>query len=623
MAGLPKNFPGDLFVGVIAGGDITDPPQDHSSNQRVLSPWEHGPDVNIEDLNFSSLMHSPTGFSQQWFHGALDPGTVVFGSKTLGQNQVQIFGQANDVQNGGQGQGGGMLMGGHVAELQKRSIKINTPPQIKEAESRGAKVRIISEKGKQHSRSLLEGLPSHGALFDMAGWRMPQVQNVPTAKQDYSSIQTNDMLGALGGELMSMGGMMQGLMSSFGSTMGAGGGGGAGGGVGGGAQNISSGSYTDYKGQIATSKSSLTKANANTSIYSAVPYYDGVTTVPTINVTTTTPNVDATVTASNAVINTANTSATRNANSFTVTTSYDGDPGKLGTGYLRHVGLFDLAYGYDPALVSRVANTGFVLSSGSASNTLTNFDGSYADYYGANSDITRMDIILNSIPNNMKLAINNLSILVQGVEGSNILNHSTSNRVHLETYLDNACDLLSQVTCMADLMSALKRLQYDQSLFGLEKIPDAVVPVQTAWGNTTANVAPTGAVTINYTAAQKAAMNTQYTLMTSPTTSPSPVGLSNANSTNATTSTASSGGSSGGGGSGGGSGGGGGGGSNMFGQSAGTMMDMFKRMAPQAEQSANKLMQTVSQGQDFTKLWKVAQTTLQGGNPISDNLIKF
>ena len=75
MTGHPKNFPGNYQIGVVAGGHDADKPGDQSSNMRIYNPLVHGPDVEKEHLNFSPMSHSPTGFSQQWFHGALDPGT--------------------------------------------------------------------------------------------------------------------------------------------------------------------------------------------------------------------------------------------------------------------------------------------------------------------------------------------------------------------------------------------------------------------------------------------------------------------------------------------------------------------------------------------------------------------
>ena len=98
----PKNYPGgtQIQIGVIAGGDVTDPAEDHSCNQRVYSPLEHSPDgVKLKHLALSPMKHSPTNQSQQTFPGAMDPGTLVYVMKTTGQNQVSIVGQANDLYN--------------------------------------------------------------------------------------------------------------------------------------------------------------------------------------------------------------------------------------------------------------------------------------------------------------------------------------------------------------------------------------------------------------------------------------------------------------------------------------------------------------------------------------------
>ena len=112
-----------------------------------------------------------------------------------------------------------------------RSLPINTPPDIQEStDADGVKIRKIKEKGEQHSFGLLDGLPSHGASFAMSGYRLPELPNVPTARQQNTQMLNQDMMEQMMGQIMSMSQMFQGLMGNMG---GAGGGGGQGGGQGG------------------------------------------------------------------------------------------------------------------------------------------------------------------------------------------------------------------------------------------------------------------------------------------------------------------------------------------------------------------------------------------------------
>lgn len=236
----PKNFPGQIQIGIIAGGDVKDPAEDHSCNQKVYSPIEHSPDgVKLDHLAFSPMSHSPTNHSQQSFPGCLDPGSLVYVLKNTGQNQVTILGQANDIHNSDTNRIAGnldLMSNPIVNELMERTIKINIPPNIEETTERGAKVKKIKEKNEEHKHSLLKGLPTHGALFGMSGLRLPDIKQIPTALQKFQNVMTEDMMGNMPGSMMSLGQMFQGLQGQLGGLMGGmGGGGGAGGGAGAGA----------------------------------------------------------------------------------------------------------------------------------------------------------------------------------------------------------------------------------------------------------------------------------------------------------------------------------------------------------------------------------------------------
>lgn len=697
MTGYPKNFPGDggIQLGIIGGGDITDPQESQSCGQKVWSPLEHQDgNVELDHLAFSPMSHSPTGFSQQSFHGAMDPGSLVYVMKTMGQNQVQILGQANDMLNfgggqsgamGGQGGGSSLMNSSTVKKLMNREIKILVPPQIKEGESRGAKVRRIKEKGKQHKHSLLNGLPSHGALFDLSGWKIPQLNDVPTAKQHYQDMGTNGLFGMLPGELMSLGGMMQGMMSSIGSTGGAGGGGGMGGGAsaGGGAGGYQTKTPYTMVDNVPNSKV-VVNGTSSSSVVSVSNTYNAAA-----STTNTTPTLEASVSflgdntsfSSSGSVNTFNPDATTYTNTSslvetvgsTTTTSttttqtttslesgeydpnYLSDELKLGKGIVRYI-----ARKFDQELKARVnvdvaktvtqeevnasaqdaannfsqASTTTTTKTESLQTLVQNFEGTYSQYYGANTDITRMDIVMHNLKPELQDAVNSMSLLIQGMESGGTGSFLTANRVHLETYLDNACDLFCQVNSITDLMSTLKRLQHDETLFGLDKLEQIAVSQNTAWGTANTYIAANGELITAYSNTQLQQQAAALAEMLSISNSPSVTGMANPNATStANTANANNrivsttvpspgqGGfqpsqQSGGGGKGGGQGG------NMFGKHAETLMDMFKRMPQDHEKDANKLHKNLNQGQDHTKLWKIVEKTLKGGNPIDVQNLK-
>lgn len=236
-----------IQLGLIAsGGDPNgkgankgDFPSDKSSNQKVILPMLHNPDgVKQEHLAFSPLMHSPTALSHMSFQGHMDPGAMVYFLKMPGESGGIILGQANDQVNYDQGMSGGQNLLGHqyFQDLFNRETGINIPPDIQETTEDGVKVKAIKEKGKKHKHALLKGLHSHNALQPTTGYKLEEIQEVPTAKQHFDAIPNTDMLSQLPGDIASLGGMFQGLMGGlFSGGGGSGGSGGSGAGAGAGA----------------------------------------------------------------------------------------------------------------------------------------------------------------------------------------------------------------------------------------------------------------------------------------------------------------------------------------------------------------------------------------------------
>ncbi len=215
----------------LATAVITDQKSDDQScNQGGYCPLDYGEGVDIGDISLSGLLSSPIAFMQQMFPGGLDAGTPVIMLKEAGELGGVILGQSNSVRKGGKGQTGGKSLGSSqtVEKLTGTERNINIAPDVREVEEDGVKIRKIIEKGKQHKLDLLDGLPIHAALFDIAGFRLPEVKKVPTAKQTNDQMMSMQNMQQMMGQIMSLGQMIQGLAGNKG-----GGGGGGGFGAGG------------------------------------------------------------------------------------------------------------------------------------------------------------------------------------------------------------------------------------------------------------------------------------------------------------------------------------------------------------------------------------------------------
>jgi hypothetical protein len=72
---------------------------------------------------------------------------------------------------------------------------------------------------------MLQGIPFNGALFNLAGFILKEIPNIPTAKQTNDQMMTEDMFQQIQqtlGQVMSLGQMFQGLMNNGSGGSGAG-----------------------------------------------------------------------------------------------------------------------------------------------------------------------------------------------------------------------------------------------------------------------------------------------------------------------------------------------------------------------------------------------------------------
>lgn len=259
-ASTPSHPNGQITPMVVAGGNknsATGTSERQDGSAPIFDPMRHSQqDVNLEDLWFSGLSSLPSAFGQNSFTAPPDPGTIVYVLKQMGDPGGVILGMSNTVRNGGNGGGGGgtdIMSGQIMDQLKSEKIPVSIPPQIEEKTERGAKIRKIKEKGEEHSLDLLDGLPIHGALFQMTGFHHPEIKKVPTAKQKNDKMMNNQMMEQLAGQVMSMAQMFQGLA-------GKGKGGGAGGaGTGGAAGTYMDGIQNTVPKHIGTAINSLSK----------------------------------------------------------------------------------------------------------------------------------------------------------------------------------------------------------------------------------------------------------------------------------------------------------------------------------------------------------------------------
>jgi hypothetical protein len=265
MADLNSLGPlGTLAWGFISSDD-TDHPEDRSGSSRI-TPLDIGDPGESSNYPFSPTITGSTQASQQTFGGCPTPGTPCLYIKPMGSPHGIIIGHLNSMFTGQDGGSG--LLGNNKLWKQKKDTKLNirTPPRVKETtDADGVRIRKIEESGEMHSLGLLEGLPLNGALFEMVGFRQPELPKIPTAKQSNDGMMTLDQMQQMIGQIMSLGQMFAGLAGN------RGGGGGGGGFPNGFASGNPSGNIYVYDSN--TVNSTIQTDTANNFIYGGSQYY--------------------------------------------------------------------------------------------------------------------------------------------------------------------------------------------------------------------------------------------------------------------------------------------------------------------------------------------------------------
>jgi hypothetical protein len=206
--------------------------------------------------------------------------------------------------------------------------------------------------------------------------------------------------------------------------------------------------------------------------------------------------------------------------------------------------------------------------------------------YNYNED--RMPQITSKMTPEMKNATYSLSKLVQGFESTGSGgSYVTGGRVHVPTYLDNAAELLSQATNVYELMDVMHRLQWDEELFGLDQLEPLTYQIETPYGNTTQYMLANGYIYMDETREMQNNQNTFANTISTPSSAPSAGGSGNG---------------------------------GMFGNQGGNIMDMLKRVSPEAEKKMKEVMEKVTKGKHGKTSIPIVDALMQGKNPLDKSL---
>ena len=154
--------------------------------------------------------------------------------------------------------------------------------------------------------------------------------------------------------------------------------------------------------------------------------------------------------------------------------------------------------------------------------------------------------IFSGLPRNLSDGLQNMTNLIQTMESATGSGYATAGRVDPDTFIQNAVDLFkdtAKINSIADIVNIFIRLQRDSSLFGLDKLADAVIEIEDGFGKSNLVFSADGTITKQESDVAKKAAEALQSLMSNGAGFPSAIP-----------------------------------GQNFFGGSSKTMQDMFSRL---------------------------------------------
>lgn len=211
----PNNFPSDggITACIVTGGHINEPHPAEAHNLKVIDPIRHGPNINHKDLPFISSMRSATQSDLETNDPAPEPGTMVYVMSTTGEPSGRVvLGQPNG-QNTPGGVSGNLDLLSFWPQIEQQVTGKLKSEGFQKASRDGVEVREPKD-GEEWKHALTKGLPTHAAIFPLAGTILPAVKQIETAVQQFAGILNSNMLSQLPGQMMSLASMFGKMNSS-------------------------------------------------------------------------------------------------------------------------------------------------------------------------------------------------------------------------------------------------------------------------------------------------------------------------------------------------------------------------------------------------------------------------
>jgi hypothetical protein len=206
MSVPPNTFPHgyQIAYNVVTGGHSDEPAPDQSGTLRIIDPIRHGQQVNQNDLPFVTTLRTPTQSALEETPFPPEPGSIVAVSFNMGDPTSRaVVGMPNEINNSQSVAGNNPLMF-HILSAIAKDVMKYKPTKYQEKQHRGALVRAIDQESGNWKHELTKGLPTHAALYPLAGQVLPAIKQIDTAVKEFASILGQGSIGQIPGSIMNL-----------------------------------------------------------------------------------------------------------------------------------------------------------------------------------------------------------------------------------------------------------------------------------------------------------------------------------------------------------------------------------------------------------------------------------
>lgn len=193
-------------IEIVVGGELKHPDPDQGCKLQSRNPLTHGPNIDSRDFPYTMIMGQASQSALETFDGPPEPGACVVKLPITGEPSSAVtIGTLKDKNMGSSSAGNMNNMGmAGIPEALNAIVNKIFSKGYQSTQEDGAEVRKPKD-GDQWKHALTQGIPTHAAMFPLAGTPLESRQQIDTAKTAFRDVLGGNLLGNLPGKFMSIG----------------------------------------------------------------------------------------------------------------------------------------------------------------------------------------------------------------------------------------------------------------------------------------------------------------------------------------------------------------------------------------------------------------------------------